>query len=301
MAGRLRFRHLELVQVLERTGSLRAAAGVLHQTESALSKALRETEAMLGCALFERTRRGLRPLPEGRIVVRGAALLMAELAHLQEEVLTARGRADAVLRVGAPPFLAISVLPAVFERLLQREPPVHVRLTEERVPRLYEALLAGDLDALVTTILAEPPEAQGAKLRYEKLFESEIVVIAPGKHALARQRAVPWAKLASEPWILPRRDTFVRRLADDMFLRAGNLAPRPVIESSNPLTNVKLVAAGLGLGVIPAPVAMEGESAGSVRRVHTSPAIPTVPVALVTRGDANPRAVLLREALALRS
>jgi DNA-binding transcriptional LysR family regulator len=291
---RLRFSHLELVRLLERTGSLRAAAAALHQTQSALSKQLKEIESLLGCALFERTRRGLRARPEGLVVVRGAGVLVAELGHLREELLL-RDRAGALLRVGAPPFVAISLLPAVFARLLARDPPVHARLTEERVPRLYEALLAGELDALVTSTLADPP--QGQKLRHEKLHDGEIVVIARPAHPLARRRAVSWQALAQERWVLPGRDSFVRRLADEMFLRAGLDAPQPAVESTNPLTNVRLVAAGLGLGIVPAPVARDGERQGLVRRLHLSPAIATVPVALVTRGEANPRAAMLREAL----
>lgn len=295
--SRLRFRHLELLRQLERRGSLRAAAAALNQTQSALSKSLKEAESVLGGALFERTRRGLRPRPEGRAAMRGAALLLAELAHLQEEVEASRGAADAVLRIGAPPFVALGILPPVLGRLLKRVPPVHVRLTEERVPRLYDELLAGRLDALVSTTLAEPTEAQAARLRYEKLFDGRIVVIAPARHALAHRRAVAWAELARQTWILPGRDAFLRRVAEDMFVRAGVLAPRPAVESTNPLTNVRLVAAGLGLALVPAPAAREAERDGSVRRVAASPPIPTAPVALITRGEANPRVQLLREAL----
>lgn len=284
--------------MLSRTGSLRAAAAELHQTQSALSKALREAEAMLGGPLFERTGRGLRPLPEGHVAVRGAALLMSELAHLQEEVLATRGGAQAVLRVGAPPFVALSVLPPALDVLVGRSPPVQVRLLEERVPRLYEALAAGRLDALVTTVLADAPELQGAGLRHENLLEAEIAVIAPARHPLARARTVTWAKLSAERWVVPGRDAFVRRLVDEMFLRAGAPAPVALVESTNPLTNVRLVACGIGLSCVPAPAAREAERAGSVRRLRVAPAIAPVPVALVTRGDSNPRVAALREALA---
>jgi DNA-binding transcriptional LysR family regulator len=271
----------------------------MSQTQSALSKALKEAEAMLGCALFERTRRGLRPTREGRIVVRGAGLLLEELAHLERETLAARGRAEAVLRVGAPPFVALGWLPGVFQKLLRRDPPVHVRLTEERVPQLLESLLQGELDALLTTTPAELPAQAGARLRFEKLFEAEILVIAGSAHALAGRRSVGWAQLAHEPWVLPDRSAAIRRLADEMFLRAGIAPPSPVVESGNPLTNVKLVGAGLGLGMVPGPLALEAERAGSVRRLRPAPPIPRAPVALITRDVANPRVDLLREALSL--
>lgn len=301
-SARLRFRHLELVRELARTGSLRAAAQSLHQTQSALSKALKEAEAMLECALFERTRRGVQLTPEGTIVARGAGLLLAELDHLKQEAAAARGRAEAVLRVGATPYLALTLLPGVLGRLLQRELPVHVRLTEERVPKLHEVLLSGGLDAILTTYSSEPASlAGGGELRYEKLFDAGLAVIAPASHASARRARCTWKQLAQEPWILPGAASFVRRLVDETFLREGLNPPVPAIESVSPFTNIALVAAGLGLSVVPTP-GLEPPGRGTgVRKLRVSPPFPPLPVVLVTRstGGANPRVALLREALEL--
>ena len=219
MAGRLRFRHLQLVAALQASGSLRAAADQLHQTQPALSKALKEIEDIFGFPLFERSARGVRATEQGRVVIRGAAPLLAELAHLQDEAIEARGAA-ALLRVGATPFVALSLLPQVFNRLLQRVPPVHPRLTEESAPRLHRALLAGELDALVSTYSSEPIELEGgARLRYEKLYDVDIAVIAPKRHPLAGVRRATWGQLAVERWILPPRSASLRRMIEERFLR----------------------------------------------------------------------------------
>ena len=297
MAGRLRFRHLQLVAALQASGSLRAAADQLHQTQPALSKALKEIEDIFGFPLFERSARGVRATEQGRVVIRGAAPLLAELAHLQDEAIEARGAA-ALLRVGATPFVALSLLPQVFNRLLQRVPPVHPRLTEESAPRLHRALLAGELDALVSTYSSEPIELEGgARLRYEKLYDVDIAVIAPKRHPLAGVRRATWGQLAVERWILPPRSASLRRMIEERFLREGIAPPAPVLESTNPFANVKFVAAGLGLGAAPVPAALEALRSGVVKRVRVSPPIPPVPVALVARSEDNPRVQLLREAL----
>jgi DNA-binding transcriptional LysR family regulator len=300
LLARLRFRHLQLLEALAARGSLRAAAQALRQTQPALSKALHEVEGMLGFALFERTPRGLRPTLQGEVLVRGASLLIAELEHLRHEADSLQGRAQAVLRLGAPPFIALSLVPDVLGKLLERTPPVFVRLTEERVPRLHELLRAGELDALLSTYSLEPEDAPGdSRLRREKLFDARNVVIAaPGWRG---PRRPTWKALAGEPWILAGRGSFIRRLIEEMFLREGLSAPQPIVQSASPMTNVRLVAAGVGLSAVPATAAADALLAGRIVQVQPRPKLPAAPVALVYRPEtaSHPRIAALRDALAL--
>lgn len=299
LVARLRFRHLQLLVALREGGSLRAAAAVLNLTQPALSKALGEVEGAFGCQLFVRSARGLAPTPRGEIAVRGAALLLAELAHVGAE--TSAEPAVTLLRIGAPPFVAQGHLPEVFTRLLADDSRVRVQLQEERVPLLMQSLLDGRLDALITSLPPEMPEAAGQALRYERLFEADFAVIAPPGHPLARARQVDWPRLAGARWIMPARSSMVRRMMEEVFRRAGVVTPVPVIESTSPVTNVRLVAAGLGLSAVPEATVRSALSLGLVKRVRVRPAIPPGPVALVYRAAPdNPRLVLLREALGLR-
>ncbi|MBU2409244.1 MAG: LysR family transcriptional regulator, partial [Gammaproteobacteria bacterium] len=229
LVSRLRFRDLQLLVMLRDGGSLRAAASRLNLTQPALSKTLREVELAFGFALFARNARGLTPTPRGEVAVRGAALLLQELAHLGAEA--AAEPAGTIVRIGAPPFVAQGVLPAMFVRLLAGDAPVRVQLQEERVPLLINALLAGRLDALVSSYPMELPEAAGRALRYDKLFDAAFTVIAPPDHPLGRARRVPWQRLGAERWIMPAGSSMVRRMMDDAFRREGVAPPTPVIES----------------------------------------------------------------------
>ncbi|NML48453.1 LysR family transcriptional regulator [Ramlibacter sp. G-1-2-2] len=296
LAARLRFRHLQLLLALQQGGSLRAAAQAMHLTQPALSKALGEIEAAFGVPLFERTARGIVPTERGRIALDGAALLLAQLGHLQHEVVAAAPAP--VLRVGAPPFVAHGILPAVLARLAAGEPPLQVALLEERVPLLLQALAAGEVDALVTSYPAQMPQDLGPELAYEKLFDAEFHVIAPPGHPLAGQRRVGWAALAEARWVMPAPSSMMRRLLEERFRRAGAALPQPQVESTSPVTNIELVAQGLGLGVVPASTLKLALMQGRVSRLAVTPAIPPNPVALVWRaGPRNPRVDALRAAL----
>ena len=296
LVARLRFRHLQLLVELRKGGSLRAAAAVFSLTQPALSKALNEIEGAFGYALFVRSARGLTPTPRGEIVIRGAALLLEELAHVSVEA--SAEPAVPVLRIGAPPFVAQGYLPAVLAQLLGGD--VRVQLQEERVPLLLQSLLDGRLDALITSYPTEMPDAAGQALRYEKLFDAEFAVIAPPNHPLARTRQVSWQQLGKERWIMPARTSMLRRMINEMFISEGVSAPVPVIESTNPVTNLGLVTAGLGLSAVPLAILRNAQAVGQVKRVRVHPAIPQGPVALIYRSAPhNPRLALLRSALGL--
>jgi len=298
LIARLRFRHLQLLVELQRGGSLRAAAGVLNLTQPALSKALGEVEAAFGFPLFSRSPRGMVPTRQGEVAIRGAGLLLEELLHLQREAGALPG--TLLLRIGAPPFVAQGYLPETLSRLLAHDAPVCVALTEERVPLLVQALLEGKLDALVTSYPTEMPEAAGQQLRHEKLFDADFSVIAPAGHPLAKARKVSWQQLGAQRWIMPAKTSMVRRMMEEVFRGQGVAPPLPVVESTSPVTNIRLVAAGLGICAVPGASLRSAQHAGLVKPVRVAPPIPPNPVALITRGTAdNPRLALLREALGL--
>ena len=298
LVARLRFRHLRLLVELDRGGSLRAAATALSLTQPGLSKALAEVESAFGFSLFTRNSRGLTPTPQGVVAIRGAVFLLEELAHVSAEASTQPP--VTVLRIGAPPFVAQGYLPAVLTRLTHGEQRVRVQLMEERVPLLVQSLLQGRLDALVSSYPAPTPDTSGAALRYERLFDADFTVIAPAGHALARARKVSWQRLAQERWIMPANSSMVRRMLEETFRRAGVMAPAPVIESTSPVTNVRLVAEGLGVSAVPAAVLASAGSGGGVKAVKVDPPIPANPVALIYRAEVeSPRLQVLRAALNL--
>ena len=296
LVGRLRFRHLQLLVTLQDIGSLHAAAVQMNQTQSALSKALAEIESAFGFVLFERSPRGLTPTPRGAIAISGAAMLLSELHHLGNEVM--HDNAATVLRVGAPPFIAHGYLPQVIERFLRTTSGVRVELMEERAPALFDALVQGRLDVLVTIYPPELLREAGQGLALEKLFDAEFVVVAARQHHLTQSSRVSWNRISQEPWIMPPSNAMLRRILEEGFQRAGLKTPVPVVESSNPVTNLQLVASGLGIGVIPKHNLLAAETKGLVSPVRVSPTLLPTPVAMVTRNTGrNHRTELFRQAM----
>ena len=276
--ARLRFRHLHMLDTLADTGTLSATAQRMHLSQSALSKMLQEVESVFGFALFERLPRGLTPTARGALVTHMAATVLHELAHTAQQV--AHPQAMPILRLGAPPFVAQAHVPAILRTLLA-EQPCQVELTERGIPRLFELLGDGRLDALITGLPAQPP--RGQRLTVETLFSADMVVIAARGHALARAVAVDWAALQGERWIMPADDTLGHQVLNDVFRRAGVLPPELLLTSNNPATNVELVATGLGLALVPQAMLARVSSARHVRVLHMATPWQPAAVALVHR------------------
>lgn len=294
LVGRLRFRHLQLLVTLSEAGSLHAASKILNQTQSAMSKSLIEIESAFGFLLFERSPRGICPTARGVIAIKGALMLIHELEHLGKEVMAED--ASTVLRLGAPPFIAHGYLPQMLHAFLNLSQDIRLELMEERAPVLFDELLQGRLDVLVTIY---PPEllrgsVQGFVL--EKLFDAEFVVVASSQNPLVHSRKVSWSKISQESWIMPPQNAMLRRVLDDGFQRAGLKTPIPKIESTNPATNLQLVSKGIGLSIIPKQTLHSVQGQGLVSQVRVSPALIHLPVALVTNANSN-RADFLRSVL----
>lgn len=295
LVARLRFRHLQMLAALDDTGSLRAAARQVHLTQPALSKAVNEIESAFGRALFTRTARGLTATPSGQLVIQGARLLLRQLAQVHEDVGISE-QVKATLRIGATPFMVQSQLPQVLKRLTTGEASLRIHIMEDRAPRLMSALSDGELDAAITTYPKQQEHLQG--FRYDTIFEAGLVVIAAPSHPLTTMRKVSWTALASQDWILPQASSMLRHEIENSFRRASTLPPIPVVESTSPVSNVHLVAANIGISVVPAVIAQQALKTGLVKRLAVTPAIPRQPVALIYREALqNPQVLRLQRAL----
>ena len=296
--ARLRFRHLHMLATLADTGTLSATAAHMHPSQSALSKMLQEMETVFGFALFQRLPRGLTPTPRGKLVTHMAATVLHELAHTAKQV--AHPQAMPTLRLGAPPFVAQAHVPAILRTLLA-DLPCQIELVERGIPRLFELLGDGRLDALITGLPGPLP--RGQRLSVETLFSSAMVVIAARQHPLTRAKALDWAALQGERWIMPADDTLGHQVLHDAFRRAGTLPPEQLLTSNNPATNIELVAADLGLALVPQAALDRANSARQVRVLDMATPWQPSAVALVHRVpsplvDALRRAVLATQAAA---
>src|ERR1700692_1032075 len=101
---------LRLCSAVARTGSFSRAAELLHISQPAISKGVRDFELQIGCRLLDRTPKGVRPTREGLALMRHAEVLFATEREAEEEMRSLRGLTEGSLRIGASTTIASSMI-----------------------------------------------------------------------------------------------------------------------------------------------------------------------------------------------
>jgi DNA-binding transcriptional LysR family regulator len=146
------------------------------------------------------------------------------------------------LRLGATGSSTSGLLPAILTSLTEKYPQIEIHMISGNGAELYQKIIDGDLD---TAIIPQPPFAVPKAYDWRTLREERLVVVTP---ASARVRN-PHAILASEPFIRPRRNSWVGRLVDG-YLRQAGIRPRERFELDTLEAIAVMVDRGLGVALM---------------------------------------------------
>lgn len=243
--------HLSIVQEVERQGSLTAAASVLCLTQSALSHTVKKLEQQLGTAIWLREGRGLRLTQAGEFLLAVANRVLPQLAMAEERMRQyARGERG-TLRIGMECHPCYQWLLKVVSPYLAQWPDVDVDVKQKFQFGGMGALFGHEIDLLVT-----PDPLHRPGLRFEPVFDYELVLVVGGQHALAGQACVQPAQLSDEvlityPVATDRLDIYNR------FLMPAGILPRghKAIETTDIM--MQMVAGGRGVAALPRWLAQE--------------------------------------------
>jgi DNA-binding transcriptional LysR family regulator len=232
---------------LARRGSLRAAAGELHLTEQGLRNRLLALESRLGTELYRKQRgphRGGLLTDAGRRFLPHAIAFLERAGQLAE--LFAGPAPPREIHVAATQYLILYVLIDAVRRFHAAHPHIQVRLSSHTEQEIEDALRQ-DPDLAVGVAAPYEPAAD---LEYRHLFSLDWALIAPPRHALLRMARPTLRDLADVPLILFERGSTGRQHVFDAFHGQG-LSPRVEMETTNTEIIVRMVAAGLGVSVVP--------------------------------------------------
>jgi LysR family transcriptional activator of nhaA len=262
----LNYHHLLYFRAVAHEGNLTRAAERLGVAASALSAQIRELEARLGHALFERRGRRLLLTEAGRIALDHAD---AVFSAGEELVATLRGagRARQVLRVGAQATLSRNFLLGFLRPVLGR-PDSEVVIRSGGLDSLLRALEALDLDVVLA---AEPPAADAARPLTSRLLAEEPVSVVARPALLAGRRSLA-AQLAAAPLVLPAPESGLRGAIEALCERLG-VAPAIAAEADDMAMLRLLVREGVGIGLLPAVVVRDELVSGALVEGERLPGI----------------------------
>ncbi|MEV0677345.1 LysR family transcriptional regulator [Actinosynnema sp. NPDC050436] len=234
---------LRYFQVVARRQHLSRAAAELRIAQPSLSRAIARLEADLGVPLFDRAGRGLRLNRFGAGFLRRVDRVLKEVEDARRELADAAGLDHGSVSVAAETPLTLVGLLTGFRA---EHPGVDIRLHQSSAPAMAEQLRTGEVDLC----FASQP-LTGPNLRTSELLREEVLLGVPPGHRLAGRTGVRPEEFADEPFVTTRPGYWPREMADRLFAAAG-LRPTYVCETDEPGSTGELIAAGLGIGLVPA-------------------------------------------------
>ncbi|MEN3301277.1 LysR family transcriptional regulator [Pseudonocardia sp.] len=232
-------------------GTFTAAAEQLRISQPGLSSSIRILEHQLGAELFVRSRRRAELTEAGRELYAGARRALATLEAVETQIRGGPGVTKSTLYVGSIPSFAGLDLAALISRFTAQNPDVDVAVTVGMPLQLFADLVDNRLELAFVTMPLEPPH----NVKLTPLATYPMVLACPLGHRLAGRDSVELRALADETFVDFDPALAARQVTDHAFVTAR--IPRNVRVTCNEIGSLlELVAHGLGLAIVPRPLAI---------------------------------------------
>jgi LysR family pca operon transcriptional activator len=215
---RIRFRHLQTFLEVARQRSVGQAAEVLHVSQPAVTKTIRELETALDVVLFEKEGRGIRISRYGEVFLRHAGASVAAIQQGIDSVGRAQASSGPPVRVGALPTVSARIMPSAVEMFLAENTGSPIKIVTGENLVMIEQLRIGQLD-LVVGRLAAPELMTG--LHFEHLYSEQVMFVVRPGHPLLQGRSFDFARLRDYVVLMPTRGSIIRPFAERFLLSRG--------------------------------------------------------------------------------
>ena len=245
----MELRHLRYALAVAEERHFTRAAARLGIGQPPLSQQIKLLEEELGVRLFHRLTRGVELTEAGKafMPLAQASVVAAEQAASSAK-RAARGEIGA-LSIGFTSSASFNpIVPGIIGRFRERNPDLAIRLVEQTTARLLEALHDGSLDIA----FLRPTLGETDGLTSRRLADEDLWIALPARHRLAGVEQLDLVELAGDPFVLyPRANG--RLLYDSVIAACRNagFSPRIAQEAPQMASSVNLVAAGVGVALVP--------------------------------------------------
>ena len=231
-----------LVQLGE-LGHVTETAAALGTSQPTLSRALARLEDELGVRVFERTPTGVEPTPDGRLVLDAARDLVARHDQLRADLANRLDPDSGVVRLAFLDSMATTLVPKLLRAFHAEAPGVKVVLSQEPAHDIRRDLERGAVELGLTMERSDG-------LGWLPVQRERLVVVVPPTHRFRRRARVDLAELADDELVTTPAGFGHSALVQGLLAEAG-VSPRVSFESADLATIEGLVAAGLGVAIVP--------------------------------------------------
>jgi LysR family hydrogen peroxide-inducible transcriptional activator len=300
--GEMNLQQLTYFVAVARTRNFTRAAEACFVAQPALSQQVRKLEEELGLPVFERRPQGVALTAAGTAFLEYAENALRLVQQGKQRVADLREVRSGCVTLTCLPTLATYWLPKVIALHRARFPEAEI-VIHEKAGSGPDDFQEGQFD-LALVQLAHETIKQDPCMRVEKMFVDEQMLVLPHGHRLLTEpaylrRGIPLRELADEPLVLPGVGCGMMRTIAHAFAEA-RIHPGARIQTSQIEAIYEMVAAGLGVGIMPAMASHRDYPRVTWRRFADP--VPQRTIALVTSSTAAPSfaaAALIKEIRAL--
>jgi LysR family hydrogen peroxide-inducible transcriptional activator len=202
-------------------------------------------EAEIGQPLFDRLPRSVVLTEAGRCLLEYARQILASIGDARRSVDELKGKIAGNVAVGAIPTIAPYVLPELVVTFQKHYPDVTLHIVEDVTAGITRRIEAGELDVALASTCQKSPT-----LRIEHLGNEPLLALLPEGHPLAKQTVVSFDDLKSQRFLLLHEMHCLSQQVHHL-LESRRLLPEVALAGSQLSTIANMVAAGIGLSIVP--------------------------------------------------
>jgi DNA-binding transcriptional LysR family regulator len=239
---------LRIFVAVAREGSVTAAAEVLHYAQPSVSHHLAKLEAQVGVPLLQRMGRGIRLTEAGRLLAERGEKILAELEAVSVELQDLAGMRTGHVRLAAFPSALATIVPAAVAKISAEHPGIKLSLSEAEPPEALKLLRNNEVDIALIFEHGEPPQRDRRDISMTRLLDEPLYVVTPSNRRWAGSRN-DLATYSDDRWIAG-----CERCREYLVMACENAGFTPTVdfETDDYVAVQALVAAGLGVGLLPA-------------------------------------------------
>jgi LysR family transcriptional activator of glutamate synthase operon len=264
------------------------AAVNLHVAQSAVSRQIANLEEELNVKLFQREGRNVKLTAVGKVFLEHVEIALLEIDNAVEKINEFLDPETGVIRIGFPNSLSANTLPTVISSFRHQYPNISLQVQQGSLQFLMNSVNKGSLNvAFVTPVPMKEKEVTG------KIFFTEnMVALLPRDHILAEQEMIRLDQLRNDPFVLFR--TGLRKNIVLDACRQSGFEPDVAFEGEDIDTIKNLVAAGIGVGLLPETTVSNNVPGETVKKKISEPTVNrTVGVIVPKNRELSPSEKLL--------
>ena len=246
-------------------GNFSRAAAKVRVAQPSLSQQIRKLEAEIGQPLFDRLPRSVVLTEAGRCFIDYARQILASIGDARRSVDDLKEAVTGKLAVGAIPTIAPYVLPELVVKFQKDYPEVTLELVEDVTDGITRRIDAGELDVALASSCVPSPT-----LRRQSLGSEPLLALVPETDPLATQTLVELDDLKSQRFLLLHEMHCLSQQIHHL-LETRRLRPEIALAGSQLTTIARMVAAGIGVSIVPQMMVKHQATPGCISLPFAAP------------------------------